>query len=73
MTKKDELLYDVRIAERNIKDGSLSKKDYEKHLNSLSDVEDKGEILVIEEDEINPEIELDTPEIELDTIEEEES
>ena len=59
MNKKDELLYDVRIVERNIKDGSLSKKDYEKHLDNLSDVEDKGEILVIEEDEINPEIELD--------------
>jgi len=66
MNKKEELLYDVRIAERNIKDGSLSKKDYEKHLKSLLDVEDKGEILVIEEDEINPEIELDQ-------IEEEES
>ena len=40
---------------------------YEKHLDNLSDVEDKGEILVIEEDEINPEIELD------DQVEEEES
>jgi len=59
MNKKDELLYDVRIAERSIKDGSLSKKDYEKHLDNISDVEDKREILVIEEDEINPEIELD--------------
>jgi hypothetical protein len=58
MNKKEELLYDVRIAERNIKDGSLSKKDYEKHLDNLLDVEDKGEILIIEDDEINPEIEL---------------
>ncbi len=57
MTKKDEILYDVRIAERNIKDGSLSKKDYDKHLDNLSDVEDKGEILIIEEDEISPEVE----------------
>lgn len=52
MTKKEEFLYDVRIAERNIKDGSLSKKEYEKHLKGLPDVEDKGEPLVIEEDEI---------------------
>lgn len=59
MTKKDEILYDVRIAERNIKDGSLSKKDYDKHLDSLPDVEDKGEILVIEEDEISTDIEID--------------
>jgi len=66
MSKKDELLYDVRIAERNIKDGALSKKDYEKHLDNLSDVEEKGEVLIIEDEEAGPEIELDQ-------IEEEES
>ena len=59
MSKKEEFLYDVRIAERHIKDGSLSKKDYEKHLKSLPDVEEKGEPLIIEEDEVAAEIEAD--------------
>lgn len=58
MTKKEDFLYDVRIAERNIKDGSLSKKEYEKHLKGLPDVEEKGEPLIIEEDEVLVEEEL---------------
>jgi len=32
MSKKDEFLYDVRIVERNILEGKLSKKDYEKQV-----------------------------------------
>lgn len=58
MTNKEDFLYDVRIAERNIKDGSLSKKEYEKHLKDLPDVEEKGEPLIIEEDEVLVEEEL---------------
>ncbi len=65
MSKKDEFLYDVRIAERNIQEGKLSKKDYEKHLASLPDVEEKGEPLVIEEDEVSSEEELDQVEEEI--------
>jgi len=65
MSKKDEFLYDVRIAERNIKEGKLSKKDYEKHMASLPDVEEKGEPLIIEEDEVSSEEELDQVEEEI--------
>lgn len=65
MSKKDEFLYDVRIAERNIQEGKLSKKDHEKHLASLPDVEEKGEPLVIEEDEVSSEEELDQVEEEI--------
>ena len=71
MTKKEEFLYDVRIAERNIKDGSLSKKEYEKHLKSLPDVEEKGEPLIIEEDEVLVEEELAAEEV--DQAQEEET
>jgi len=59
MSKKEEFLYDVRIAERNIKEGELSKKDFDKYLKSLPDVEEKGEPLIIEEDEVSAEIEAD--------------
>lgn len=65
MSKKDEFLYDARIVERNILEGKLSKKDYEKHLASLPDVEEKGEPLVIEEDEVSSEEELDQVEEEI--------
>lgn len=65
MSKKDEFLYDVRIVERDILEGKLSKKDYEKHLASLPDVEEKGEPLVIEEDEVSSEEELDQVEEEI--------
>ena len=59
MSKKEDFLYDERIVERHIKDGTLSKKDYDKHLKSLPDVEEKGEALVIEEDEVVVEVELE--------------
>jgi len=55
MSTKDDFLYDVRITERHIKDGALTKKDYEKHLKGLPDVEEKGEPLVIEEDIVEDE------------------
>jgi hypothetical protein len=45
MTKdnpSDPRLYDVRNIERNIKRGLLTRKDYEKHLKSLSDSKDKA-------------------------------
>jgi hypothetical protein len=59
MSKEEDFLYDERIVEMHIKDGTLSKKDYEKHLKSLPDVEEKGEALVIEEDEVVVEVELE--------------
>ncbi|MEK6223554.1 MAG: hypothetical protein ACERKJ_01460 [Candidatus Dadabacteria bacterium] len=59
MSKEEDFLYDERIVEMHIKDGTLSKKDYEKHLKSLPDVEEKGEVLIIEEDEVVVEVELE--------------
>ncbi len=55
MSTKDDFLYDVRITERHIQDGVLTKEDYEKHLKGLPDVEEKGEPLVIEEDIVEDE------------------
>jgi hypothetical protein len=59
MTKnKEELDYDVRIVDRNIREGAVSKKDYDKYVKGLPDVEEKGEPLVFE-DEIEEEVSLD--------------
>ena len=38
MKKKEDFLYDVRIANRNIREGLITKKDYDKHISSLPDV-----------------------------------
>lgn len=51
MTKnKEELEYDVRIVDRNIRDGVVAKKDYDKYIKDLPDVEEKGEPLVFEDE-----------------------
>lgn len=49
---KDEKLFDVRVTDRYIKEGLLNKKDYESFIKKLPDVEEKSEILVIEEEEV---------------------
>ena len=67
MSKKEDFLYDERIVERHIKEGTLSKKEYEKYLKSLPDSEEKGEVLIIEEDEVVDEEVVD--EIELESVE----
>jgi len=43
-----QLDYDVRVVDRNIREGDLTKEEYEKYLESLPDVESKGEWLQIE-------------------------
>jgi len=47
MTQKtppqNNLLFDVRIRERNLKSGVLTEKELEKHLASLPDVADQAE------------------------------
>ncbi|MGB2692224.1 MAG: hypothetical protein WBB48_13210 [Thermodesulfobacteriota bacterium] len=70
MSKEEDFLYDERIVEMHIKEGTLSKKDYDKHLNSLPDVAEKGEALIIEEDEIVDEVEV---ELEVEQVEEDET
>ena len=51
MSRKNEGFFDVRVSDRYIKEGVISKKEYEDHIKSLPDTEDKSEVLVIEEDE----------------------
>ena len=51
MKKKEDFLYDVRIANRHIKEGLITKKEYDKHLSGLPDVEDKSEPLIIEDED----------------------
>lgn len=52
---KDEKLYDVRVVDRYIKEDMLSEKNYESYIKKLPDVEDKSEILIIDEEEIEEE------------------
>jgi len=47
----DEQLVDRRIVERNIEKGLLTRKDYDKYLDKLKDVEDNAEEVVLEEEE----------------------
>lgn len=42
-TQREMNLLDVRIAERNIKKGLLSRKAFNKHIKELEDVTDKSE------------------------------
>ena len=60
MTKsKEELDYDVRIVDRNIREGVVTKKEYDKYIKGLPDVEEKGEPLVFEDEIEEQEAELD--------------
>lgn len=47
----DEQLVDRRTVERNIQKGLLTRKDYDKYLDKLKDVEDNAEEVVLEEEE----------------------
>ncbi|MCC6712831.1 MAG: hypothetical protein IT344_05645 [Candidatus Dadabacteria bacterium] len=50
MKNREDFLYDVRIVNRNIRDGAVSKKDYGKYLDGLPDVEANSEPLIIEDE-----------------------
>ncbi len=50
MTKKDEFTYDVRITDRHLKEGTITKKEFDKYIAGLPDVEDKGEPLVFDDE-----------------------
>ena len=41
-TRDENKSYDVRILERNLRRGQLSRKDYEKYLKSLPDAADRA-------------------------------
>ena len=48
---KDEVVYDVRLIERHIRKGLVSRKEYEKRLKEIDDVTDQGEFLSLNQDE----------------------
>ena len=62
MKSKEDFLYDVRVVNRHIKEGIVTKKDYDKHLRGLPDVEDKSEPLIIEDEEETAAIEVNQEE-----------
>lgn len=39
--QNNEFLFDSRIAQRNIRDGRVERKDYEKHIETLPDLAEK--------------------------------
>ncbi len=50
MPKKDEKFFDVRVSNRYIKEGMLTKKEYDSFIKNLPDIEDKSEPLIIEDE-----------------------
>ncbi len=50
MKHRYEISYDVRVIERDIREGTITKKDYEEHLKKLTDISEKGCPLVIDEE-----------------------
>lgn len=62
MKNRDDFLYDVRVTDRHIKEGVITKKDYDKHLKNLPDVEDKSEPLIIEDENEKGSVELNDEE-----------
>ncbi|GBD38508.1 hypothetical protein HRbin37_00759 [bacterium HR37] len=51
MKEKADLLFDVRVVERNIQEGIITREEYEEYLRKLPDVSDKGCPLIIEDEE----------------------
>ena len=49
MSSKTDFFYDKRLTQRFIKRGLLSRADYERHLDTLSDVAEKAAILTPED------------------------
>ncbi|MEM4657869.1 MAG: hypothetical protein QXX77_05545 [Candidatus Methanosuratincola sp.] len=49
-----DITYDVRVIGRNIREGLLSKEDFEKYLESLEDASEKGMLFRVD-DEANAE------------------
>ncbi len=47
-TKEESRFWDVRTLDRRVRKGQISRKDVDKHLKGLPDVEDKGEVLSVE-------------------------
>jgi len=54
MMRRYEIYFDVRVIERDIREGTITKKDYEEYLKKLSDISEKGCTLVIDEETNQP-------------------
>ncbi len=51
MKSKPDLSFDIRVVDRYIREGSLTKDDLEDYLKKLPDVTDKGCPLIIEDED----------------------
>lgn len=58
MDNKPEFVYDVRIIERYLREGKITKKEYEQYLKNLPDIVDEGRPLIID-DEPTGELEVE--------------
>ena len=61
MKQKFDIKFDVRVIDRNIRDGVINENDYNTHLKELEDVSENAEAIVIDdsdEEEIEEEIEV---------------
>jgi hypothetical protein len=45
----EEVLFDVRLVERHIRAGLVTRKEYEEHLKKLEDMTEQGDVLNLEE------------------------
>ena len=63
MSQKDKL-YDVRVVDRYIKEGMLTEKNYAGYIKKLPDVAEKGQTLIIDEEEIAADTEETEGEVE---------
>jgi hypothetical protein len=57
----NDFVYDVRIIERYLREGKITKNEYEHYLKNLPDMEDEGCPLIID-DEPTGEIEVESNE-----------
>jgi hypothetical protein len=60
MKQRYEITYDVRVLERNLREGVITKRDYEEYLKKLPDISDKGCPLVIDEEPEENQTQLNT-------------
>jgi hypothetical protein len=61
MKEKFDIKFDIRVIDRNIRDGVINENDYNTHLKELEDVSENAEAIVIDdsdEEEIGEEIEV---------------
>ncbi len=51
MHKKDDFIFDIRLVERYIREGAITREDYEKYLKELDDVSEETVPIKIEVEE----------------------